>query len=81
MTYPALLAAVKLNIDDLTVMFPVRNQVGGMVPHATSIELDAYFSRIAYGGSREPTLATLHAITAAHAAAIPFENLDILLGS
>ncbi len=43
-------------------------------------DLDAYFARIAYTGPRDPTLATLHAITAHHAAAIPFENLDVLLG-
>jgi hypothetical protein len=61
-------------------MFPYGTELsGGIVAHATSIELDAYFSRIAYRASREPTLATLHAITAAHAAAIPFENLDVLL--
>jgi N-hydroxyarylamine O-acetyltransferase len=41
--------------------------------------LDAYFARIGYTGPREPTLATLHAIAGHHAAAIPFENLDVLL--
>ena len=43
-------------------------------------DLDAYFVRIGYAGSRAPTLATLHALTAAHTQAIPFENLDVLLG-
>jgi N-hydroxyarylamine O-acetyltransferase len=43
-------------------------------------ELDRYFSRIAYAGSREPTLEVLHALTAAHTRHIPFENLDVLLG-
>jgi len=42
-------------------------------------DLDAYFARIGYAGTRTPTLATLHAIAAHHAAAIPFENLDVLL--
>lgn len=42
-------------------------------------DLDAYFARIAYTGPRAPTLATLHAIAGHHAAAIPFENLDVLL--
>jgi N-hydroxyarylamine O-acetyltransferase len=42
--------------------------------------LDAYLRRIAYDGPREPTLATLAAVCAAHPAAIPFENLDALLG-
>jgi N-hydroxyarylamine O-acetyltransferase len=44
------------------------------------VDLDAYFARIGYVGSRAPTLATLHGLTAAHAQAIPFENLDVLLG-
>lgn len=43
-------------------------------------DLDAYVARTNYAGSRSPTLETLHAITAHHAAAIPFENLDVLLG-
>ena len=45
------------------------------------IDLDAYFARIGYAGSREPTLATLRALHALHPAAIPFENLDPLLGN
>ncbi len=45
-----------------------------------SVDLAAYFARIGYGGPRTPTLEVLHAITAHHAAAIPFENLDVLLG-
>jgi N-hydroxyarylamine O-acetyltransferase len=44
------------------------------------LDLDAYCKRLGYEGSRAPTLSTLHAITAAHARAIPFENLDVLLG-
>jgi N-hydroxyarylamine O-acetyltransferase len=43
-------------------------------------DLDAYFVRIGYRGSRKPTLATLHALTQAHTSSIPFENLDVLLG-
>jgi len=46
----------------------------------TAIDLDAYFARIAYAGPRMPTLETLDAITAHHTTAIPFENLDVLLG-
>src|SRR5437667_5532885 len=42
-------------------------------------DLDAYFARIGYAGPRTPTLATLHAVAGHHAAAIPFENLDVLL--
>jgi N-hydroxyarylamine O-acetyltransferase len=43
-------------------------------------ELQRYFARIAYDGPREPTLSVLHALTAAHAQHIPFENLDVQLG-
>jgi N-hydroxyarylamine O-acetyltransferase len=43
-------------------------------------DLSGYFSRIGYAGPRTPDLATLRAIHALHVAAIPFENLDPLLG-
>src|SRR5258706_6678230 len=43
------------------------------------IDLDAYFARIGYSGTRAPTLETLRAIHALHPAAIAFENLDPLL--
>ncbi|MFT3691709.1 MAG: arylamine N-acetyltransferase [Kofleriaceae bacterium] len=46
----------------------------------TPDQLTAYFDRIHYTGSREPTLATLNALSLAHVQAIPFENLDVLLG-
>ncbi|RXZ36774.1 arylamine N-acetyltransferase [Oxalobacteraceae bacterium CAVE-383] len=38
-----------------------------------------YFARIGYTGSRAPTHATLAALCAHHIAAIPFENIDVLL--
>ena len=44
------------------------------------LELDAYFERIGYHGSREPTLPVLSGILVAHMSRIPFENLDVLLG-
>lgn len=44
------------------------------------IDLDAYFARLGYAGSRTPSLATLRALHALHPAAIAFENLDPLLG-
>ncbi len=44
------------------------------------IDVDAYLERIGYSGRREPTLETLRGLHLAHATAIPFENLDILLG-
>lgn len=43
-------------------------------------DLDAYFTRIGYAGTPSATAATLRALHALHPAAIPFENLDPLLG-
>ena len=43
-------------------------------------DLDAYFARIGYAGSCDASLDTLRALHALHPAAIPFENLDPLLG-
>jgi N-hydroxyarylamine O-acetyltransferase len=43
-------------------------------------DLDAYFARIGYGGPATPTLETLTAVQAAQVAAIPFENLNPLMG-
>ncbi len=47
---------------------------------AGAVDVDAYFRRIGYAGSREPTLDTLRGIHLCHAVSIPFENLDPLLG-
>lgn len=44
------------------------------------IDLDSYFARIGYAGTREPTLQTLQALHLLHPAAIPFEAIDVLLG-
>lgn len=44
------------------------------------MDLDAYFSRIGYGGPRAPTRAALTEILHRHVVTIPFENLDVLLG-
>lgn len=44
------------------------------------LDLDAYLDRIDYAGPVEPSLDALGALHEAHLAAIPFENLDILLG-
>ena len=44
----------------------------------TTLDLDAYFARIGYGGACAPTLDTLKALHHAHALSIPFENLDVL---
>src|SRR5690349_7302660 len=45
-----------------------------------ALNLDAYFARIGYSGSREPTLAVLRTLQLQHVMAVPFENLDVLLG-
>jgi N-hydroxyarylamine O-acetyltransferase len=44
-----------------------------------AVDLDAYFARIAYRGSRAPVLQTLQGIVLAHTQHIPFENFDPLL--
>ncbi len=46
----------------------------------SSFDLDAYLDRIGYRGPRTATLDTLEAVHALHPAAIPFENLNPLLG-
>jgi N-hydroxyarylamine O-acetyltransferase len=46
----------------------------------TTFDLDAYLDRIGLGGRPDPTLATLRVIIGAHCMAIPFENIDVLLG-
>jgi N-hydroxyarylamine O-acetyltransferase len=43
-------------------------------------ELDAYLRRVGYGGDARPTYETLAALLRAHMLAVPFENLDVLLG-
>jgi N-hydroxyarylamine O-acetyltransferase len=43
-------------------------------------DLDAYLDRIGYSGPRAATLDTLASVHALHPAAIPFENLNPLLG-
>ncbi len=57
-----------------------RRGTFGEFPMTFALDLNAYFARIGYQGPREPSLDVLHAITAAHAQAIPFENLDVLVG-
>ena len=44
------------------------------------MDVDAYLSRIAYSGCRDPNIETLRALHRAHLKAVPFENLDIHLG-
>jgi len=44
------------------------------------MNLAAYLERIGHSGAVEPDLATLQAISRAHIATVPFENLDVQLG-
>jgi N-hydroxyarylamine O-acetyltransferase len=44
------------------------------------IDLAAYCARIGYDGALAPTRAVLDALHLAHATAIPFENVDVVLG-
>jgi N-hydroxyarylamine O-acetyltransferase len=44
------------------------------------LDLDAYLRRVGHDGDTAPTAQTLAALHRAHLAAIPFENLDIILG-
>ncbi|MBZ5672642.1 MAG: arylamine N-acetyltransferase [Acidobacteriia bacterium] len=46
----------------------------------SEFDLDAYLARIGYTGPRTATIETLEAVHALHPAAIPFENLNPLLG-
>jgi arylamine N-acetyltransferase len=45
-----------------------------------TLDLTGYFDRINYRGSADPTLDVLQDLMTAHTRAIPFENLDPLLG-
>ena len=45
-----------------------------------SLDLDAYFNHIGWGGATAASYETLAGLLRAHMAAIPFENLDVLLG-
>ncbi len=44
------------------------------------LDVDAYLARIGYDGALVPSVETLIGLHRAHALAIPFENLDIILG-
>ncbi|HSS40782.1 MAG TPA: arylamine N-acetyltransferase [Polyangia bacterium] len=45
-----------------------------------SLDVGAYLDRIRWGGDTRPTFGTLAGLLRAHMLAIPFENLDVLLG-
>jgi N-hydroxyarylamine O-acetyltransferase len=44
-----------------------------------SIDLDAYFNRVQWGGTVSPNFETLAGLLRAHVSRIPFENFDVLL--
>lgn len=44
------------------------------------LDLDAYLTRTGYDGPRAATVETLRALHRAHVTAIPFENIDVVLG-
>jgi len=46
----------------------------------SDFDLDAYFTRIGYGGPTDNSLATLRSLHLAHPQAIAFENIDALMG-
>lgn len=52
----------------------------GRMDDRRRFDLDAYLRRIGHDGARDATLDTLAALQRAHVAALPFENLDPLLG-
>jgi N-hydroxyarylamine O-acetyltransferase len=45
-----------------------------------TFDLGAYLDRIGLNGRPEPTMGTLRAVVLAHSLAIPYENMDVLLG-
>ncbi len=46
----------------------------------TAFSIDAYLDRIGLDRCSDPTLETLRTVVGRHCAAIPFENIDVLLG-
>jgi N-hydroxyarylamine O-acetyltransferase len=56
-------------------MFPIDPQL----TRYGSCLVDAYVARVGYRGDTSPTLQTLCSMHALHSAAIPFENIDVLL--
>ena len=47
---------------------------------SAKLNLGAYLNRTGYRGPLEPTAATLRDLHRCHVQAIPFENLEIMLG-
>jgi N-hydroxyarylamine O-acetyltransferase len=56
-----------------------RDAIGGTM-HDDVFDQDAWLRRIAYSGPLAPTLETLRGLVIAHAHAIAYESLDVMLG-
>jgi arylamine N-acetyltransferase len=54
-------------------------QIGAARMAVEQFDIDAWFSRIGYDGSRDPTLGNLKLLVTAHATAIAYESIDVLL--
>src|SRR5512139_458454 len=52
----------------------------GAADVGTNVDVEAYLRRIGVADAGAPSLAGLAALHERHVAAIPFENLDVLLG-
>ena len=48
-------------------------------PAPWRLDVDEYFARLGYSGSRDPSLSTLVGLHAAHRRNVPYENLDVAL--
>jgi N-hydroxyarylamine O-acetyltransferase len=60
---------------------PPRAATGPITDWDTSVlDLDAYLERIGYDGPLRPAPETFVALHRSHVSAVPFENLDIMLG-
>jgi N-hydroxyarylamine O-acetyltransferase len=51
-----------------------------LIPDLSAFDLDAYFARVGYAGPRRASLDVLRELHLRHTLAIPFENLNPLLG-
>ena len=54
--------------------------ITGIIMTDQKFDLDAYFERINYSGSKEPTEEALNDIHTCHTLNVPFENLDVFYG-
>ncbi len=57
-----------------------HSSTGESIITSQAITLETYLDRIAYAGGLTPTLFNLNQLHLAHMQAVPFENLDVILG-